>query len=130
VDLEDFEPSEASVGFPWRDPNGLTVQAPGVCLSAVFVYSMSTHTGRRRRFEVSTREHEAESSDALDCALAYLARCSYPASVDEVAEQVRARVGGDTTLAERFRERHFPALAEQGIVRYDPESELVCLEHS
>ncbi|WP_331235291.1 hypothetical protein [Natronorarus salvus] len=91
---------------------------------------MSTHTGRRRRIEVSTREYEPEASDALDCALAYLARCSYPASVDEVADRVRARVGGDSRLAERFRERHFPMLAERGILRYDAESDLVCLEHS
>jgi hypothetical protein len=105
----------------------LFTQAPGVSLSAVFVHSMSTHTGRRRRTEVSTRDHEREPGEALDCALAYLARCSYPASVDEVAERVRARVGGDAGLSERLRERHFPALAEREVVRYDPESDLVCL---
>jgi len=93
---------------------------------------MSTHTGRRRRIEASSPEHSAgiDGGEAIECALAYLARCSYPASVEEVAERVDARVSCDGGLSERLRERHFPALADRGIVRYDPESDLVCLGHS
>ncbi|WP_122089295.1 DUF7344 domain-containing protein [Halalkalicoccus subterraneus] len=60
--------------------------------------------------------------------LRYLGACTYPASVDELAERIAPRVGGDpATVAETIRERDLPALADCGAIEYDAESRLACL---
>lgn len=62
--------------------------------------------------------------------LRYLRRCTYPAGLSELSEYIGSRVGIQPLIVKKtIRERDLPALAQCNSIRYDHESELVCLQN-
>jgi hypothetical protein len=60
--------------------------------------------------------------------LRYLRTCEYPATVTELSEYVKPRLGSPSDgLEDVLRNRDLTALAECGAIEYDPESRLACL---
>lgn len=60
--------------------------------------------------------------------LRYLRSCEYPATVTELSEYVKPRLGSPSDgLEDVLRDQDLTALAECGAIEYDPESRLACL---
>jgi hypothetical protein len=61
--------------------------------------------------------------------LRYLRTCEYPATVTELSEYVKPRLGSPSDgLEDVLQDRDLTALAKCGAIEYDPESRLACLD--
>lgn len=61
--------------------------------------------------------------------LRYLRMCTYPAGLTELSEYIGPQVGIQPLIVRKtIRERDLPALVECGSIKFDPESELACLQ--
>lgn len=95
--------------------------------STSITYKMSNVSTRSPLLTTPSVDHEANRRRWH--VLRYLRACDYPATITELSEHVAPRLGETPeNVAGELRDGDLPALADCGAVRYDPESQLACLE--